>query len=245
MSAADGTPAPIIEEGRARRHLAPLLVLVLGLLVTGVLTWTCWVVNDHNETRLLRLQVREIGTVLSASIPNVEDPLDSAADIAYATNGDPARFAAYVAPYAEPPGPFVSMSLWQLAGATPRMITAVGSWRPPGASSPVLMAALQRTSATHELHVSGSFGRRHPYIAYALAASSKLHLVVFAESAVHPDQPLNVARNSAFADLNYALYLGPWAGQRTCWEQRTSHSCLLAARRRRSGHPSATARSSW
>lgn len=81
------------------------MVLVLGLAVIGLLTWLCWTVNDHNETRLLRLQVREVGTVLADAIPNVENPVNSAADIASATNGDPARFTAYIAPYVGPTGP--------------------------------------------------------------------------------------------------------------------------------------------
>ena len=81
-----------------------MLVLLLGLAITGILTWTCWTVNDHNEVRLLRLQVKEVGTVLGATIPNVESPLTSAADIASATNGDPASFAAYAGAYAGPKG---------------------------------------------------------------------------------------------------------------------------------------------
>ena len=57
------------------------------------------------------------------------------------------------------------------------------------------------------MDVRGFFRTTRPHISYALV-SSNMHLVVYAESAIHPHQPLKVARNSAFADLDYALYLG-------------------------------------
>ena len=183
------------------------MVLVLGLTITGLLTWICWTVNDHNETRLLRLQVREVGTVLADAIPNVQNPLAAAAAIASATNGDGARFVAYIAPYVGPSGSFVSVSLWDINGGSARMVTAVGTWPAPAAGAPGLEPALQAASTRPEMDVRGFFGPKRPHISYALA-SSNIHLVVYAESALHPRQPLKVARNSAFADLDYALYLG-------------------------------------
>ena len=185
-----------------------MLVLLLGLAITGILTWTCWTVNDHNEVRLLRLQVKEVGTVLGATIPNVESPLTSAADIASATNGDPASFAAYAGAYAGPKGPFMSVALYRLSGTTERLINSTGIWPAPSAGSPNLRAALRRASRARALDVTGVFGQPRPHIAYALSVGSKPQFVVYAEAAVHPRQPLKVAKNSAFADLNYALYLG-------------------------------------
>jgi serine phosphatase RsbU (regulator of sigma subunit) len=200
---------PIVEGGAARRQLAPVLVLVLGLVITGILTWTCWTVNDHNEVRLLRLQVKEVGTVLGAALPNVESPLTSAADIVRATNGNAARFEAYVAPYAGPNGPFRSVALYKIGGATTiQLVIATGKWPAPAPGAPSLRAALDRAAATHTLDVTGQFSPPDPGIAYALSVGSGPQFVVYAETAVHPRQPLKVARNSAFADLNYALYLG-------------------------------------
>ena len=72
---ASGEPTlPTVEGRGAGGHVVPAMVLVLGLAITGFLTWICWTVNDHNETRLLRLQVREVGTVLADAIPNVRKP---------------------------------------------------------------------------------------------------------------------------------------------------------------------------
>ena len=87
------------------------------------------------------------------------------------------------------------------------MLAAVGTWPPPAAGAPGLAPALRRASATPVMDVRGFFGPTRPHISYALA-SSNMHLIVYAESALHPRQPLKVARNSAFADLDYALYLG-------------------------------------
>jgi serine phosphatase RsbU (regulator of sigma subunit) len=183
------------------------LVLLLGLTITGFLTWICLTVNDHNETRLLRLQVREVGTVLADAIPNVQNPLASAAAIASATNGNAARFTAYIAPYVGSSGSFVSVSLWDLHGSSARMLAAVGTWPTPEVGAPGLLPALRRASAAPVMDVRGFFSPVRPHLSYTLA-SSNMHLIVYAESALHPRQPLKVARNSAFADLDYALYLG-------------------------------------
>jgi hypothetical protein len=114
--------------GAKRRHLPPLVVLVVGQVITGLLAWTCWVVNDRNETRLLRTQVQEAGTVLTAAVPDVETPLTSAVDIAEATDGNVATFATYITPYVGKRGPYVSVSLLQVAPVT-RRVTVVG--QPP------------------------------------------------------------------------------------------------------------------
>ena len=207
MSSAGEPSLPIAQGRNAGRHVVPALVLVLGLAITGILTWICWTVNDHNEDRLLRLQVREVGAVLAADIPNVQNPLASAAAIASATNGSAASFTAYVAPYVGPSGPFASVSLWRVNGTSASMLAAVGTWPPPSLAAPGVGAALHRASVKPVMDVRGFFDTTRPHISYALV-SSNMHLVVYAESAVHPHQPLKVASNSAFADLDYALYLG-------------------------------------
>ncbi len=87
------------------------------------------------------------------------------------------------------------------------MLAAVGTWPSPSLREPGLGAALHRAGARPVMDVRGFFRTTRPHISYALV-SSNVHLVVYAESAIHPHQPLKVARNSAFVDLDYALYLG-------------------------------------
>ena len=200
--------APVVRTGRFNRHLVPALVLVIGLVVTGVLAAVCWTVNNRNETRLLHLQVSEVGTVLSAAIPDIVSPLSSAAEIAAVTDGNPAKFSGYIAPYTGAKGPFISVALWRLNAGQPQLVAKAGADPNLGTAPSLLDAQLTKASGSHSLQVTGFFGARNPHITYALSAVSAPQLVVMAETAIHPRQPLKVARNSAFGDLNYALYLG-------------------------------------
>src|SRR5437588_12845710 len=71
---------------------AAMAVLVVGLLVSGVLTWVSSSLYSHNETRLLELRGRELGAVLAEALPTTQTPLASAAALADSTNGDPQKF---------------------------------------------------------------------------------------------------------------------------------------------------------
>src|SRR5436305_7713195 len=117
MTSADETATPGSEpggstRGGSRRSGAVAIALVLGLLVTAALSITTSVLYDHNEHRLLRLRARELSLVLTAVVPSIQTPLASAAELADATNGDPQKFRAFMAPYVGPGRQFSSASLW-------------------------------------------------------------------------------------------------------------------------------------
>jgi Stage II sporulation protein E (SpoIIE) len=193
--------------GPVRRHLVPVIVLVVGLAVTAILTVVCWTVNDHNETRLLDLQVGEAGTVVSAAVPDIENPLSLAADIAVATDGNPASFTSLAKAYVGPLGRYQSVALWRITGGTPHLVAVVGS-QPGLAESAGLASSLDAAEVTHLFQVHPSLSGTEPHIVFSQSSAVSSPFVVDAVSVVHPHQPLDVARNTAFDDLNYALYLG-------------------------------------
>ena len=66
---------------RPRRRtlaLSTVIVVLVGILVTAMLSISARVVHSNNEDRLLRQRVREAATVASASIPTLQIPLSSA-----------------------------------------------------------------------------------------------------------------------------------------------------------------------
>ena len=74
-------------------------VFLVGLAVTGALALTSHAVYERNESRLLGLRVRELGLVLTGSVPSIQTPLASAAELADATDGSAQRFRTFIAPY--------------------------------------------------------------------------------------------------------------------------------------------------
>lgn len=102
---------------RWRPGAITVVVLVLGLLVTGTLAAVTAIVNNSNENHLLQEQVREAGTVLTGALPDIETPLASGAAIAGVTDGQRARLSTSYRPTSERKGPLSTPRC-----AEPRMV---------------------------------------------------------------------------------------------------------------------------
>jgi len=184
-------------------------VFLVGLAVTAALAWTSQAVYDRNESRLLNLRVRELGLVLTGAVPGIQTPLASAAALADATNGSTVRFRTFIAPYVGPGRQFASVSLWRL-GAGPLAPTAVVGITPALASMPQRAARFfARAKHTTLLSVTGILGSAKPRLGYEFNTPGvKGGFAVYAENLLPNDRHSRLSRNSAFADLNYVLYLG-------------------------------------
>ena len=205
---------------RLRPHSFALVVLALGLLITAVLSWTSWSLYNSSENRLLELRVRDAGSLLDAVVPTIRTPLVSAVEIASGTNGNSSKFDSFITPDVIHGSPFASATLWNLNGVLPARVAVVG--KPPSHLLSPASAARLFASAKPEpvLNVIGVLNGPHPHIDYfVISASGPTRFAVYAESAALPaNHRLAIARNSAFSDLDYALYLGK--------NEQTSH--LLA-----------------
>jgi serine phosphatase RsbU (regulator of sigma subunit) len=189
----------------------PVTVLIVGLLVTGALVLVSHSLYTKNEQRLLDLRVREVSSVLAEALPSVQTPLASAAALADATRGNRAKFVRFAAPYVgeAPAHPFVSVSLWRLASPERGPIAVVGvapSLRP---SAPTTRAFFARAAHNTRLSV---IGLRHPTLnglGYAFTTPiSTSGLAAYGETVVPSNRRSRLQSNSAFSDLDYALYLG-------------------------------------
>jgi serine phosphatase RsbU (regulator of sigma subunit) len=205
----DAPPPGDATPRRRRPQWASVVVLAAGLALTGVLAWGTYVIHDHNEDRLLNLQLRQAGSVVSEAIPSIQIPLASAADIAVATSGDPTQFRTFMGPFLGPKGRFVSASLWRVGAGAPAQVAVAGAAPRLAASSPAADALLRGAQRSRVLTVQGLLGTSQPRIAYASApTTAPSPWVVYAEAAVPANRKLKVTRNSAFSELTYALYLG-------------------------------------
>jgi Stage II sporulation protein E (SpoIIE) len=187
------------------------LVCVVGLIATGVLVWVSASTYTNNENRLLGLRVRDAGALITTALASVQTPLASAAALADATDGDVAKFKSFIAPSVGPQGQrtFVSVSLWRLGTGSVQRLAVVGE-------APLLPASPSRTASFFmhaaqggKLSVIGLLSSAQPRLGYAFTSPGLTgRYVAYAESALPASRRSRFQSTSAFADLDYALYLG-------------------------------------
>ncbi len=208
-------PAPARPRSRPStdRRVRPsglgVAVLAIGLVITALLSLACYVVNNRNEGRLLRLQTRQTGAVLQALLPTIQTPMASAAEIAATSNGAAAPFRDYMTAYVGKDGPFVSATLWELRGGRPTAMATVGVpsllAQSPDRNAAFLSSAQGRTAVS----LAGPLAGPRYRLGYAFPSSgAAASYVVYAEGQLPPNRRATIQRGSPFGNLRFALYLG-------------------------------------
>ncbi len=211
-AAAQNAASPASSPGtlwRWRPSWVAVAALLTGLIVTGALSLTSAAVYSRNERRLLNLRVRELSLVLAATAPSTQTPLASAAELANATDGDAQKFRAFMAPYVGPGRQFTSVSLWPLGAAHLAPSTVLGK-TPALASMPERAEEFfAHSTRPGVLNLTGFLNSPHPALGFDFSASGRAHgFAVYAENPLPANRRSKLEKNSAFSDLNYALYLG-------------------------------------
>lgn len=191
-------------------HLSVVVVLIAGALITTSLSLGAQKLRNSNENRLLRQRVREVALVFSAAIPSLQTPLSSAAVLAESTNGNVAAFRDFMKPIVASGRTFTSVSLWPKRGAVLRPLATVGK-RPElaGKSQSTIRAFIRRAASANTVTVNNLLAGPDRRLGYAFAlASAKSRYVVYAETELPKNRRAAIDKNSAFADLGYALYIG-------------------------------------
>jgi len=205
---ANGTGRPGLR--RPTISASASVVIVVGLLITTVFAVGARAVHDSNEKRLLRQRVREVGAVLMSTFSTVQTPLSSAAVLAEATNGNAAAFRRAMAPIIAQRRPFISASIWNANGTSLRPLVAVGS-TPELESQPPekIRAFLRSATGAQGLSVYDMLGASDRRLGYAQTVPSKdARYVVYGEALLPKNRRARIDKNSAFADLDYALFIG-------------------------------------
>jgi serine phosphatase RsbU (regulator of sigma subunit) len=190
-------------------HRLSLVVLLVGLVLTGTLAWAASTINNDNENRLLNLQTKQVAAALVAAVPANQAPL-AAADQLLATGADVAAFKSFATTQLAPKGRFGSISLWQLGDGAPHTLAVVGQ-APYFAGHP--LQAQRFFADVHPgptLSVTGILPGAPRKLGYAEVLPGQTNgLVVYAENPLPPKNQVRVVKKgSAFADLNFVLYLG-------------------------------------
>jgi serine phosphatase RsbU (regulator of sigma subunit) len=193
------------------------LALLPGLLVTGALAVTSLELYERNERRLLDLRSRELGLVLTAAVPAVQTPIVSAAALADATGGNAGKFRAFMASEVGLGRQFSSASLWRVGARNPRPLAVVGTT--PALPARQARAAFAPRAQKGQLKVIGLLQAAQPSVGYEFSTPRQA-FAVYAESPLPKSRRSKLEANTAFSDLNYAVYLG---------RSRTSRNLLVTS----------------
>jgi serine phosphatase RsbU (regulator of sigma subunit) len=191
-------------------YAQPAVALIVGLLVTAALAVVSQGQYVNNEKQLLRLRVRDAGALLSEAVPSSQTPLASTAELADATGGNAQKFRRFVAAYVgSKPHPFVSMSLWSVTNPGRGPLAVAGL--PPKLSDSQSRVApfFARVATSPTMSVIGLLGSPDPRIGYGFSTPGVPGgFAVYGESLLPANRESRYQSTSAFAGLNYALYLG-------------------------------------
>jgi serine phosphatase RsbU (regulator of sigma subunit) len=194
-------------DGPRRPSPVALVALLTGLVVTTALAVTTIALYDRNEDRLLGLRAKELGLLFKTAVLPTQTELASAAALADATGGNVPRFRALLEPEVGPGRQFASASLWRLGSTHPAPITVLGG--APRLTRPQAVELFSRAAHSHSLSVLGLLQASRPSVGYALSASPSGHgFVIYAESQLAANRRSKLEKNTAFSDLDYAIYLG-------------------------------------
>ena len=206
--------ADVADRTPARRSMGPLrvvaIICVLGVVLTVLGSWAVARVDRNTEERLLEVQTLQAGTVLSTAIFFIQQPLRTSLDV-QAFGGpepDPRAFRQVMSTQiGDAEQLFVSASLWRRGprGLTRHAPLGEQPWLDPRGSEVQEFLERALDSPTFVVRRIDMDGQSH--IAYALA-DPVTGLVVYAESAVEEDRRTTVEGDAAFANLDYAIYIG-------------------------------------
>jgi hypothetical protein len=205
-------PAPAPERRPTFLHLTSVVVLVIALVATGSLSLAALTVHRNNEDRLLEQRANETSVLLTSGIPGILTPLTAAAELAEATEASSDGLGGLLEPIVGTGqrDRFRTVSVWLADGSDPEPAYLVGSKPRLLERSPAdRQAFVRRASKGAGLLVHDLLDRNPPGLGYSYATSRPGHrYVVYAETFLPADRTQRPQEGEAFADLDYALYLG-------------------------------------
>jgi serine phosphatase RsbU (regulator of sigma subunit) len=210
VESGDAASARARNRGPRHPYRAVAVIVTFGIALTVVGTWSAARVDENTEERLLQGQTRQAAAVLSTAALVIQQPMKAALDVqAFTEPGNSASVfeRGMGMNVGVEDADFVTASLWHQEQGRISSVAAVGPNPGIDGSSPEGQAFLERalkspTSVVERVVV----GEQHRF-AFALADSATGD-VVYAERSIPADRRSRVDRDSAFADLNYAIYLG-------------------------------------
>jgi hypothetical protein len=198
-----------------------ILVVVVALLITGVLASVTATVNNRNETRLLQEQVDQAGIVVSELLPSLEGPLQTGAAIAAVTDNQTNQFDQFMTPLVGTKSLFGYVALCEERAGVPQVVGSLGTPAKTEGAASEPCDFLRGGHTTPGISVGNILGQG-TRVAMSYASSTP-GLGVYAEYLLPAHRRISLQGSPSFANLNFALYLGPKVDQQHLVEATTDH----------------------
>jgi serine phosphatase RsbU (regulator of sigma subunit) len=204
-----GRPGQLESTHPLRPSALTVTVLVIGFVVTGLLTASSRISYLHNERRLTQLQTSLTADVIGIAPVEVESRLGEALSAASQAKDPGSVFRSSIATSMAPKGPFATAALELVRGSTLESLAHVGkkALLPPS-SAPAAKFFTQ--AATSPLLVTTRVvSRGVQRIGYGLSIATTNGVLVGSASEQLPlNRITTVARSSPDYGFNVALYFG-------------------------------------
>ena len=193
-----------------RPFVVAAAIAVVGLVLTVASTWATARTDHNTEKRLLQVQTDQAGTVLTTAIAVIQQPLSTALSVEKVAGptGDTTAFTNLMSAQVGAGKVFDSASLWQRHGNRMTRLAQVGGKPTMAPGRPATTAYLRHAFGTKTYTVRAVRAGSRSSIAYA-QADPGTGFLVYAERAIPANRRAPVDKDSAFAELHYAIYLGP------------------------------------
>lgn len=216
----EATPPP----ARALPHRLTLLVVAVGIVVTGLLTVSSRVSYIHTEQRLTNLQTSLTASVLGIAPVDLERRLGQVVGVAAEASDHVAEYLKAIAPSMAPAGPFLSSNLVLVQGKHLQVLAHVGAQPVRNLTGPVVSALFQRSARTTAIVTTRATAKGVQRFGYLISFRGAAGIyVVSAGQALPSNRRMSIPANSPEAGLNFAIYFGRSKTSATLVETNVAH----------------------
>jgi serine phosphatase RsbU (regulator of sigma subunit) len=194
---------------RRRPPRLSVIVLAIGLVVTGVLTASSRLSYLHNEQRLTNLQTSLTASALDVAPVDLERRLGEAVSVSAESSDPVATFRKSIAPSMAPGGPFVTATLVLVHDGAVQELTHIGAKSVKSPTGQAATALFKRAAKTTSLVTTRAVGPGVQRFGYLMSAVSPAGtLVASAGQALPGDRRVSIPASSPEAGLRVAIYFG-------------------------------------
>ncbi len=225
LSSSDASPETAsASPRRLRLHRLSVVVLAIGLVVTGVLSTTSRLSYIHDEQHLSDLQTNLTASALGIAPIDLERRLSEAAAAAGEATDPVATFHQVIGPSMAPGGPFATATLALVSDGRAQVLAHVGARTINNPTGRAASALFEESARSASLVTTRAVGRGLQRFGYLMSFTGPNGTyVVSAGQDLPSNHKLVIPSNSPDAGLDVAIYFGKTTDAAALVETNVAH----------------------